>query len=279
MAGEDINTSKYYDMARKQQYTDLMDAEISLENARANAIKNTSNQLANSGMLGTGYGSSINAGIDNAYANAYAGLKAQTEKNLADINLQESQANETSNENSFRTLSTLISSASNEDNLNNLLSNYGYGAYDEKGQFSLNENLPENMSNEDWAQLQYLYNEQIRNIQENTSPNYAIYSNFDELSASSYADSNGHYGATLGKTFEQELRTMWANATFGTYNDGDLIQLKANNGDYAYFEYTSKGFRPLTNEQFKERQESKGEDTNIYTFTHKDGNFKNGQSI
>ena len=70
----------YYNLAKEQRYTDLLNKEIEMENSKQNALKYTQNQLANQGFASQGYGSSVQAGVYNNYANNIA--KAQSDYNF-----------------------------------------------------------------------------------------------------------------------------------------------------------------------------------------------------
>lgn len=149
-------TDDYYKMARDQEYGLLFDKEVALENAKANALKYTQNSINAQGFGGTGYGSSMQSGIWNSYINKVNEANTQTASNIRDINLQEQQANQDQANDRFQSITTMLTQADTQENMDKLLTDYGYGTMDKDGNFVWGEK-PAGMSDDDWYQMQYYY--------------------------------------------------------------------------------------------------------------------------
>ena len=228
--------NEYYDLAAKQNYSALLDREIQLENAKAAALKHTQNTIAGAGFGTQGYGSSAQLGIENDYLRAMNEAQGDYQEGI--------QTNEQSRrsellglqEQSFQNVSALMSQTTSQDRLDELMAMYGY--VDEDGNWV----KPENMSNEDWNQLRYLYGLQSDAIAANTDQGYATYGSIDQLGAASYIKADGN-AATLAEHYAEEIKSLWAYASRGDYSNGDAIQITNGEGDTIYLQWTSNGFR------------------------------------
>ena len=133
----DSSSSSYsdYDDLRNQNYKNLLDNQIQLEAARQSALKASNSQLASQGLLGTGYGSTARSGISNAYINAMNNANTSYSETDNDISKQETSANEEKANSNFTTLTSLMGQATDSDDLNSVLSEYGITVNDD-GTFS-----------------------------------------------------------------------------------------------------------------------------------------------
>ena len=229
----------YHQMARDQEYKALLDKEIQLSNAKSNALKLTGNQMAAQGMAGTGYGSTVQSGIYGQYMNALGQAQSASQQNIANIDMQEAQAKQDQANDRFKSVTTMITGASDISQANDMLAEYGYGTVGEDGSFSWNEK-PEGMSQDDWIQMKYYYN-----LKKDESPKGPDFSPAYDLN--SYAAlKNAAYssdGKTLGADFNNETDYAAQLARDGHLKDGWVVRMKNDKGDVVYLEYTSQGFR------------------------------------
>ena len=114
-AGSNVPTSTgnddVYKLARDQEYDLLFDKEVALENAKANALKYTQNQINAQGFGGTGYGSTLQSGIYNTYLNKANEAQVDYANNIRDINLQEQQAQTDQANDRYQSVTTKIKGA------------------------------------------------------------------------------------------------------------------------------------------------------------------------
>ena len=143
-------TQEYYDMQRDENYVGLLDKEIELENSKQNALKYTQNQLANQGFATQGYGSSVQAGIYNQYANAMQQAKSDYDFAQRTLNLEERNELLGQQQQNIANLDKLIEGAGSQEDLEKIYESYGLGTFDENGNFIMGEK-PEGMSQFDWT--------------------------------------------------------------------------------------------------------------------------------
>lgn len=225
--------SNYYDLARKQEFTTLLDKEIQLENAKANALKYTNNQLANAGLNTQGYGSSANTGIYNQYLNALTSAKNTYDTNVNNINLQEQEAGN----DRFESITTMLTQASTLEQMNNLLQDYGYGTVDSEGNFNFNEK-PEGISEDDWYQIKYYYNLQKNNI--GAIDNVTTGGAWDGTDNFYYYDSKGSFTGSTD-TFSEQANKLKARVNSGIMQPGTYVVLVNPSGNRAYLYYGKDG--------------------------------------
>lgn len=242
----------YYDLVKKQRFSELRNKEVQLENAKAQASKYTQNMLAAQGLGSQGFAQSVQSGIYNNYMNAFSASQKEYQDDIANIELERRQANKAIGEEGFQQLVSLIS-ADNGDmaRVNDLLSDYGFGKVDEKsGAFVWNEKKPEGMSNIDWAQLKYMYGIQNDTYGGNASSNFATYGSLDELGTATYVNNKGNV-ETLASHFNEETKVLWHHASIGDYKNGDSIKVTNGEGSIIYLQWTSNGFRMVNEEQYE----------------------------
>lgn len=78
----------YYDMLQNENYKNLLDSEIQLNNARERSLRQTNANLAGYGLASAGYGQTARSGIENQYLSALGSANDaytnQTEQNIKD---------------------------------------------------------------------------------------------------------------------------------------------------------------------------------------------------
>ena len=232
----------YYKLARDQEYGLLFDKEVALENAKANAMKYTQNQINAQGFGGTGYGSSMQSGIYNTYLNKASEAKNDYAENIRAINLQEQQELKDQANDRFQSVTTMLQGADSTENMNQLLTDYGYGSVGEDGNFVWNVEKPEGMSDDDWYQMQYYYRMKSNDFAQQTEGQGALgsYEALENYMAtlSGTTDSEGN----PTQQFEAETKTLWSYATGGQIDVGGVVAVTNGLGQTVYLKWTQYGF-------------------------------------
>lgn len=239
------SSQDYLDMLNRQDYSSLLDSELQLEKSKQNALKYTRNSINANGFGGTGYGSSVNSSIQNAYANALG--KARTEYSN---NIEKNNQSVSSDE--FNSISTNISNATDLTTLDNYLTNMGV---------MQNGSLvkPSYMTDSDFANLSYLYENQ-KNAINSTTPESASYS-LSTLKDLNYENRNGNAQYTINEGFANELNYINANIVNQKITPGTSMKVSNGYGDTIYLEYTSNGTFRVINEDLYNSSTSKKEIT------------------
>lgn len=244
--GAQASEPDYHQMARDQEYKALLDKEIQLSNAKSNALRLTGNQMAAQGMAGTGYGSTVQSGIYGQYMNALGQAQSASQQNIANIDMQEAQARQDQANDRFKSVTTMITGASDISQANDMLAEYGYGTVGEDGSFSWNEK-PEGMSQDDWIQMKYYYN--LKKDETGASDFTGTYfTSADALRGATY-DLNGNTGV-LGEHFNEEINTIMTKVQNGDLAYGSAIKVTNGEGDTVYLIYTKNGFRMTSEEGY-----------------------------
>lgn len=243
---EDIQaTQDSYDLRRQENYIGLLDRELELEASKQNALKYTQNQMANQGLASQGYGSSVNAGIYNQYANAFQQAQSDYNFEQAGLDLEERQTIQAQQQQNMANLDNLINSATSQEELEKIYEQYGFGTYDEDGNFVLG-NKPEGMSTFDWTRYGVKYDQMSG----------------DKQSAYTY-DITGLEGATFENS-KGDLKSFGERFTDGSYDrlkfgisqnkfeNGSVIRMvgKNSNKDIVYLEYSNGQFRIVTKDEY-----------------------------
>lgn len=251
-------TNDYYEMAKNQEYASLLDKEIELENAKSNALKLTNNQIASQGIATQGYGSSQMSGITGRYLNAYESANREYQSNISSLNQQQHQEQITNDADKFESITTMMSQANDIDQMNSLLTDYGYGSYvkDDKGNdvFEFGEK-PEGMSDDDWYQMKYYYNLQKSAIeQNNTVEEYAAtYRDLGSWRTATYLTNDGKT-KTIEKEFKYESNALWTKITAGQYTYGTTIKMQNGSGDVVYVQWTQNGLKMTDKKTYDESE-------------------------
>ena len=207
-------TQEYYDMQRDENYVGLLDKEIELENSKQNALKYTQNQLANQGFATQGYGSSVQAGIYNQYANAMQQAKSDYDFAQRTLNLEERNELLGQQQQNIANLDKLIEGAGSQEDLEKIYESYGLGTFDENGNFIMGEK-PEGMSQFDWTK----YNIMLDQTNKQFSEKETTTADINNVGSIQFQKDNGQI-----TTLEQ--------AGFNRDGELDQLQFKANNGQY-----------------------------------------------
>lgn len=246
-SANNYSSGDYYQMARDQEYSALLDREIELETAKQNALKYTNNQMAAQGYATQGYGSSNMTGIYNQYMNAMSGAKRDYQTNLNNINYQEYQDRLAENNNRFGMIVSMISDGyGNIDLINQMLSDYQLGNIDENGNFVFGEK-PENMSDDDWNRIKYAYNIQLRGEQSTQS---AYYKDEDSFRSTATFDTGNGKSSLISEKFKHETNKLMENINNGVYKEGTVIMMQNGSGQKVYVKVENGGFRIVTESEY-----------------------------
>ena len=241
------STEDYYQMAKDQEYNLLLDKEVALENAKNNAVKHTNAQVAAQGLSGTGYGSSLNAGIHSDYINALNSAQADYGNAMRDISLKEKEAQETQQAADVGKWNQLIYDATDMNSLNEYLSNSGFGTIDQNGDFSFGTK-PENMSDEDWNTIRYLYGTKKTSL-DYSSQGFSDYASFQGTTAEGEDAKTSKWGVA------NELRVIFSEDVMSKAQNGDAVKLvNGQNGkgmDYMYLIYRDGKWYVATVDQYQ----------------------------
>lgn len=253
-----------YQLARDQEYSALLDKEIQLENAKQNAMKYTNSQIAGNGFSGTGYGSSQQSAIYGQYMNALGNAQNTTQSNISNINLQEAQANEESANDRFKSLTTMISTATSKEQMDSLLQDYGY--MDENGEWL--KTKPDSISDDDWYQMKYYYNLQKDTLGDD-SFNGTYYDGVDSLKNSGTYVNGGKVQSINGQ-FDNEMNLLSNKLSSGSIPYGTAIAMMNNHNEKIFVMYTKNGLRLMDYDDFSKLDGSKQK----YMFGNNDGSVK-----
>lgn len=249
---QEQEVNEYYDLAQQQQYSELFNREIELENSKQNALKYTQNVMMNQGLGGSGYGSSANTGIYNQYMNTVN--QARSDYNLGVQGLEMQRRNELNtimqnDRNAQQTaMNNLIQSATSKEDLNNIFRDYGFGDVDKDGNFVFGEK-PQGMSEAEWTTLQYQYKNIANNLDQynQTGTSYT----FETLETATFKNADGEL-KNVGKRFKDStLEKLYYEASMGTYKNGDVIKVTGKKDkDVMYLEYKNGQFVMVTADKY-----------------------------
>lgn len=235
----------YYKLARDQEYGLLFDKEVALENAKANALKYTRNQINAQGFGGTGYGSSIQSGLYNTYLSKANEARNDYAENIRNINLQEQQAKQESDNDRFQSVTTMLQGADTKENMNKLLVDYGYGTLDKDNNFVWNKEKPEGMSDDDWYQMQYYYRMKANDLDQVADETSFKLNSFDNLfnymaTQSGKINENGD----AVQQFSAETKALWTYATANQVDNNGVVKVTNGEGKTTYLKWVGNGYVP-----------------------------------
>ena len=259
---QDQEVNEYYDLAQQQQYSELFNREIELENSKQNALKYTQNVMMNQGLGGSGYGSSANTGIYNQYMNTVnqersdynlgvQGLEMQRRNELNAIMQNDRNAQQTA-------MNNLIQSATSKEDLNTIFKDYGFGDIDADGNFVFGEK-PQGMSEAEWTTLQYQY-KNIANTLDQYNQTGTLYT-IDTIVDAQFYDHDGKLERVGKYISDKALEKLAYNHSLGTFKNGDVIKLhdgKVNDKDSTiYLTYENGQYRVITKEDYNSSTKTK----------------------
>lgn len=267
-AGED----DYFKLAKEQEYGLLFDKEVALENAKANALKYTKNEINAQGFGGTGYGSSMQSGIYNSYLNRANEAKEQYADRIREIGVEERENALADANDRFQSVTTMVQGADTLENMNQVLTDYGYGSVDKDGNFVWNAEKPEGMSDDDWYQMQYYYRMKKNDFDASNSDTNVVNTlqglqnmTFELQDNDTSGDKNHHAGTigTLGEWFGEESKWLIHKANYGELEKDCVIKVTNGRGDVIYLKWDGEGYSQVNSQAYKTAE-------NKHTLRHED---------
>ena len=235
------NSLSYEDAIAKEQatalanknYKDYLNTSMQLFNYRNRARKYLNNQLASQGLNTQGYGSSLNAGVDNSVINAYtevANNYNEAQNDVAQDYLNTLNQNAIERDNQLAAFITNDINTTGGQNVNKYLQNYGY--MDENG------NYTDAWKNLDSSRRSYLESLLVGSGS-NDSINYGSVvdpSNYENRVY--YYASDGSTGSdTIQNKFKDEFNYISSVQARGEIPNGSYIKLTNGFGDVLYLTY------------------------------------------
>lgn len=218
----------YYEMLKSESYKQMLSKEIQAHNAQQQAMKYTGIGLAGAGFGTQGIGESTRLGINNALGNTLRSAQNEYEESLRGIAEQERNAKN----DEFESLTTLMGSASSSGQLGEMMSEYGYGGYDDNGNFKWNEEALGGLDANTRRQLKILYGMYDSELQNsewlaNNTINGTGYRDAG-TAVQNVVDSKGEQG-----TVNNELRKIFSDSYLKEKNVSDGFTVKLVNGNDA----------------------------------------------
>ena len=227
------SSTDYYNALKNESYKALLNSEVQASIARDQALKYTNNALRAKGYGNQGMAESTNLGVYSQYQNALANAANTYRTSVDTINQQQRTEELTKQDDNFKSMTTLMGSASNKEELNNLMSSYNIKINTDGTLDYSNSNLdPESQK-----QLQVLYS--MYSSQLNATSNEM--SSLDEINQSTYVGKDGKV-TTFGEHYVEEMKYLWHLGSNGDLTKGAVIEVKNGNGDTVYMKWTGTGF-------------------------------------
>lgn len=218
----------YYQMLKSEAYKEMLSKEVQAHNAQQQALKYTGIGLAGSGFGTQGIGESTRLGIGNALGSALRSAQSDYESTMQGIAQQEKQAKN----DEFESLTTLMGNASSSGQLGDMMAEYGYGGYDDKGNFQWNDEALKGLDENTRRQLKILYGMYDSELQNNEwlSNNTINGVGYRDAGTAiqNIVDSKGEQG-----TVSNELRKIFSDSYLEEKKVSDGYAVKLINGDDA----------------------------------------------
>lgn len=121
----DVSTTSgddYYELLKNESYKTMLSKEVQAYNAQEQAKKYIGNNLRANGYGSQGASESAMVGIGNTYQNSLRDAQNEYESSLLSIKQQQKEESDAD----FESFATILGSATSTDQLNQILTNYGY---------------------------------------------------------------------------------------------------------------------------------------------------------
>lgn len=230
---------EYQKLADAKDYQTLLDKSVADYNLKMNTQKYLNNQLANQGLNNSGYGSSLQAGTQNAYMNLlgqdYSNYQNSVRQNYQDALSRQETA---SKENDEQVI-TYLNSATTQDQLDQVLSDYGYSDISKAP-----------------AYVRAMYNLKSSAIanQETASTGKIALSDLGNVAISS---DNG--SETFASKFGYELNAINNAVARGELSSGEVLRIvNGYDGTESYLRYNADGTFTIASSGDYDKATSKG---------------------
>lgn len=217
-----VEKDNYYEDLKNERYKAMLDSEIQASVARDQAMKYTQNQMNAAGYGTQGMSESSALGVQNNYRNALANAASQYRTDINSINAMERNEALTTDDNNFKSVTSLMSGATNLEQLDKIYDMY-------KNDSSLSDNSKK--------QLELLYSMYSSDLQNSNISN----AQFDLESESATAtNSKGEViTVNVGEHFKNERNTLVNAIRTNNLPNDSYINIKNNSGDNIYVRYVN----------------------------------------
>lgn len=236
-----MSSEDYYKNLKNESYKTMLDSEIQASIARDQAMKYTQNQIGASGYANQGLAQSSMLGIQNNYRTALRDAQAQYENSLNTINEQQRQeqinqenTDYTKDDNNFKTISTLMSGATSQAQLDSVYKEY-------ENDTSLSENSKK--------QLRLLYGMYSDSFAQAETPATAQLS-LDEKNATVTNKEGKVENVDLQARFNAETRTLRNAINTGILPNDSYIKLENLDGLKFYARYVNGNLYYVNEDEF-----------------------------
>lgn len=231
---EDTLAREQAEALANKNYKDYLSTSMQLHNYHNRAKKYLNNSLASQGLNTQGYGSSVNAGVDNSVINAYTNVANsynEAQQQVAQDYLSALNENAIERDNQLATFITNDINTTGGQNVKKYLQNYGY--MDENG------NYTDAWKNLDSSRRSYLESLMVGTSNSGTTPEYGSL-----VDPSNYENRVYYYGAdgktnndTIQNKFRVEFDQVLSVQARGEIPNGSYLKLTNGYGDKLYLTY------------------------------------------
>lgn len=246
---EDTIAKEQANALANKNYKDYLNTSMQLFNYRNRARKYLNNQLASQGLNTQGYGSTINAGVDNSVINAYTQVANQyneSQNQVAQDYLSAVNENAIERDNQLATFITNDINTTGGANIDQYLINYGYK--DENG------NYTDLWNNLDSSRRSYLESLMVGASGNNATQQYgsAVDTSNYENRVYYYSKDGSTQSDTIQNKFRVEFDGLASRMARGEIPNGSYIKLTNGYGDNLYLIYQNGQYYYITENQYNE---------------------------
>lgn len=236
-----MSSEDYYKSLKNESYKTMLDSEIQASIARDQAMKYTQNQIGANGYANQGLSQSSMLGLQNNYRTALRDAQAQYENSINNINEQQRQeeinqenADYTKDDNSFKTISTLMSGATSQEQLDNVYKEYE------------NDNT---LSDNSKKQLRLLYGMYSDTFAQTNTPTTAQLT-LDEKNATVTNKDGKIENVDLQGRFNNETRTLRNAINTGQLENNSYVKLEQADGLKLFIKYVNGALYYTTEDEY-----------------------------
>lgn len=246
---EDTIAKEQANALANKNYKDYLNTSMQLFNYRNRARKYLNNQLASQGLNTQGYGSSVNAGVDNSVINAYTQVANQyneSQNQVAQDYLNAVNENAIERDNQLATFITNDINTTGGANIDQYLINYGYK--DENG------NYTDLWNNLDSSRRSYLESLMVGASGNNATQQYgsAVDTSNYENRVYYYSKDGSTQSDTIQNKFRVEFDGLASRMARGEIPNGSYVKLTNGYGDKLYLIYQNGQYYYITENQYNE---------------------------
>lgn len=234
-AGSTTSGDDYYELLKNESYKTMLSKEVQAYNAQEQARKYIGNNLRANGYGSQGASESAMVGIGNTYQNSLRDAQNEYENSLLSIKQQQKEESDAD----FESFATIFGSATSTDQLNKILSDYGYW---KDGEWTSEFNSLDKKTQSQIKSLYSLYSSEFDNqswLSENTLNGTGYRDSGTAIQSVAAAD--GSLGSVSNELKEIFSDTYIDNVEKTIGDSGDSYAVKLINGGddskYVYMIY------------------------------------------